>query len=323
MPAARAARRTRARRPACLRRPVRLVRPVQLVRLVRDRFGRLGRFDRVVRIGRALVVGHLRFTSAREFARFVPWLAQSPRTPYRPISGTNTTGSSSELSQRVTVALDQREQLVLAPADRHHQPSTIRVELLKQRLRNRWTAGGHEDGPIRPSRRPALGAVPDDDLDVVVAGVVESLASLVREALMSLDARHVRAELGEDRGLVPGARADLERPRSLPAATGPAKLGHARDDVRLADRLARADRHRVVAVRLVALDEHVARDGAERLEDLGVADPARLELLGHHARPIARRIWRARGLAPTPAPPRDPRPAHRSLFCLSGRRFGS
>ena len=224
MPAARAARRRRARRPACRRRPVRLVRPVRLGRPVRW----FGWFDRVVRIGRALVVGHLRFTSAREFARSVPWLAQSPPTPYRPISGTNTTGSSSVLSSVVAVALHQRQQLVLAPADRHHQPSTIRVELLQQRLRDRWTAGRHEDGPIRRSRRPALGPVADDDLDVVIAGVAQSLASLVREALVALDARHVRAELGEDRGLVAGARADLQRPRALPASSGPTELRHAR-----------------------------------------------------------------------------------------------
>ena len=75
------------------------------------------------------------------------------------MSGTKTTGSSSVLS-RVAVALDQREQLVLAAADRHHQPATVRVELLEQRLRNRWTPGGDQDGPIRRTLRPALGAVP-------------------------------------------------------------------------------------------------------------------------------------------------------------------
>ena len=92
---------------------------------------------------------------------------------------------------------------------------------------------------------------------------------------MPLEARHVRTQRGEDRGLVAGPGAELEDPL---ARLWREELGHARDDPRLADRLAGVDRDGLVGVGAtlpVAAEEMLARDLGHRVQHALVADAAR------------------------------------------------
>jgi hypothetical protein len=67
------------------------------------------------------------------------------------------------------------------------------------------------------------------------------------------------------------------------------KLRHQRDDVRLRDRLAVADRQRPVVVgvlRLVGIDEQMTRHAAHRIEHPPVVDVAARKLPLHHPRAL-------------------------------------
>ena len=81
-----------------------------------------------------------------------------------------------------------------------------------------------------------------------------------------LDRDDLRAELGEHRGLVAGAGADVERLLSGPERERLADLGH---HVGLRDRLAVTDRERRVLVCAAPLGlghEELARDALHRVE---------------------------------------------------------
>src|SRR5436189_68643 len=120
----------------------------------------------------------------------------------------------------------------------------------------------------------------------------ERRARLGYERPLPFDRRHVRPEPRQDRRLIAGSRPDLED-----AITGSDReiLGHLGDHVRLADRLAGADREGLVRVR-VALDgirdEQLARDRAHRRQHPFVGDPTLAQLAGDHSRP---RVGRIRG----------------------------
>jgi hypothetical protein len=95
---------------------------------------------------------------------------------------------------------------------------------------------------------------------------------LLRQRRVALDAPHVRAEAGEQRGVVARAGADVEDPLM---ALQLEQLEHARHDQRLGDRLAGADRQRHVVPglgRQRLRDEQLARDLADRLEHALVGD---------------------------------------------------
>src|SRR6478752_4502671 len=114
--------------------------------------------------------------------------------------------------------------------------------------------GGRDDGRGRrdqdPVPRGAIGpaeaAVCGDDLDrVAVPESLQPRPGRRGEVRMALDRRHAAAEVGEDRRLVAGARADLEDAVSGP---GGQQLGHAGDHERLADGLAELDGEGLVVV---------------------------------------------------------------------------
>ena len=97
-----------------------------------------------------------------------------------------------------------------------------------------------------------------------------------------LDRVHLRGELGEDRGLIAGAGADVEH------ALRPAErelLADERDHVGLRDRLAGAERERAVGIRLapqLLRHEELARHARHRLEHRLVGDSPAAELALDH-----------------------------------------
>ena len=112
---------------------------------------------------------------------------------------------------------------------------------------------------------------------------------------MALDGRHLAAHFGEDRRLVPGARADLEDPVARPRREQLAHPGH---DERLTDRLPRLDRERLVGVGVVPLplvQEGFARHAGHRAEHALVLDAARAELPGDHRGSGLRGVHRLAG----------------------------
>ena len=126
------------------------------------------------------------------------------------------------------------------------------------------------------------GAVGDDDLDVVDAERVETLAGEAGERRQALDAEHRRAEPAEDRGRVARPGADLEH---VLAALERERLADRRDHPRLRDRLLFLDRQRPVLVGVLANrpgDEALARHRGHRREHALVGDPAVAQLLGDH-----------------------------------------
>ena len=102
---------------------------------------------------------------------------------------------------------------------------------------------------------------------------------------MPLDGGDRAAHGGQDGRLVAGAGPDLEDP-----VTGPRReqLGHPRDHVRLADRLAGLDGESLIVVGarpVRGLDERLPRHLAHRSQDPLVADAAAAQLLRDHPRP--------------------------------------
>src|ERR1051326_6298145 len=96
---------------------------------------------------------------------------------------------------------------------------------------------------------PADRAVSDLDQHVVMAERLKPPPSRRNEIGDPLDGENALGALGEDRGLIPGPRTDLEH--ALLAAELE-RLAHRRDHVRLRDRLLLADRQRLVEIGSVA-----------------------------------------------------------------------
>jgi hypothetical protein len=104
-----------------------------------------------------------------------------------------------------------------------------------------------------------------------------------REVRDPLDRVHHGAQLGEDGGLVAGARADVEHAVALVHLGG---LTDDRDHVRLGDRLAEPDPQghvEIGAPAIALLDEGLAWNTRHGVEHAPVHNPSRLELLRDHA----------------------------------------
>ena len=146
----------------------------------------------------------------------------------------------------------------------------------------------------------AESAVADVHLNSVITGLQEPLSGQLGELRDPLDRVHLRRELGENGGLVPGAGADVEHAL---AAGQLQRLADARDHVRLGDRLAPVDRKGGVFVRATPLalaNELLAWDGRHCAEHAFVDDVAPAQLrLDHGAAPagllVLRRHARERG----------------------------
>src|SRR5215218_909102 len=191
------------------------------------------------------------------------------------------------------VALHHDQLLLASRADRDHQAPPL-TELLAQRIGNsRRASSDHDPVPRRPVRRaerPVAGPHLDE---VPVPESREPLGGRCRQVRLALDRGHAAPELREDRGLVPGARPDVEH-----AGVGHQleQLGHSGDHVWLADRLPGPDRQGCVLVRLGALllgHERLTRNGGHGREDARVLDVSSAELRLDHPRPGLARAVRA------------------------------
>jgi hypothetical protein len=141
------------------------------------------------------------------------------------------------------------------------------AELLEERLRHLLWSGRDDDPVKRRLLGQALVPVSGHDDHVLVAKGRERSSRALRELREDLDRVDLFDQAGEDGGLIPRARSDLEHP--VPGFWID-ELRHGRDDVRLGDRLAAPDGKRSVSVRVGPHDlrnEEVSRDGPHRLEN--------------------------------------------------------
>ena len=115
-------------------------------------------------------------------------------------------------------------------------------------------------------------------MDALVARRRKGAPRAVGELRQALDRVHFGGELGENRRLVAGARADVEHAL---VALERELLRDQRNDIGLRDGLAGSDRQRRVRVRGLAellRDEQLARHLVHRREDTLVVNAARTEL---------------------------------------------
>src|SRR5688500_11345381 len=209
---------------------------------------------RVYRAGRSLRAGSI-----------VPaGLAHERHEHHRPVVS---------LDPLVASAHDEDQLLVRPAADRDHEAAAVLIELAAERLGDRGRGGRHDDSIPRRAGRVAEAAVTDPDRDrAAEVQARDALAGGLCELRMTLDRGDLAAEEREYGRLVAGAGADLQD--ALAGSRGE-QLGHPPDDVRLADRLARLNRERLVGVGEappIIGDEQLSRDGAHRPQDPLVAD---------------------------------------------------
>ncbi len=164
-----------------------------------------------------------------------------------------------------------------------HDEAAAHLELLVQGLGQVRRGGRDRDRGERRVLRKAAAAVADVHVHTVaVPCSVEQLARAVGERRDPLDRVHLARELGEHRGLVAGAGADIEDAFS---AVQLELLADARHHVRLRDRLTLADGQRRVGVRTaVQLGRHeqLARNAFHGGEHALVDDAARAQLSFDH-----------------------------------------
>src|SRR5215211_7288831 len=144
-----------------------------------------------------------------------------------------------------------------------HESASV-SELERERIRDRGERCGDDDRVVGRVVRQALGAVADDDLDVLDAGSPQPSPGLRGQVGPALDAPDASGESTQKSRLPSETRADLENPLS------PAELEclhHPGDERRLSRHLLVADRQR--CVQKGAVDERRgyelgARDVADR-----------------------------------------------------------
>ena len=123
------------------------------------------------------------------------------------------------------------------------------------------------------------------DADPAVARSFEVRARTLGELRNALDRVDLCRELGQDRGLVARARADVE---NALASGQRERLADPRDHVRLGDRLASADRQRSVVVGAIAQllgHEELTRDSLHRREHALVDNVPGAQLRVNHPAP--------------------------------------
>ena len=177
---------------------------------------------------------------------------------------------------------DAQQALAFHVADRHHQPAAD-FKLLAQDIGHFGTAGGDEDRIERSRFRPAARTVTGTHLDVVGADRGEAPPRKRGQLGMAFDRIDLGRELAEHGRRITRASADFENPF---ARLNARRLDHARDDVRLRDRLPGLDRQRRILIRefaQLAGDERLARNVAHRNEHARVAYAAPRDLAFDHA----------------------------------------
>jgi len=181
------------------------------------------------------------------------------------------------------VAFEDAELLVVAWADGDDDASAV-AGLVSEWLGHVRAGGGDEDAVVGRGGGPALGAVGDEDFDLVVeAGVLNALLGRHGQARVAFDAPDPRPDLGQHAGLIAAAAADFQH---FHARLDLRRLGHGRDHVGLADGLAAGGGQGPVAVGLLRRevgDKLVPGDHAHGREHVGIVDAAGLELAADHA----------------------------------------
>ncbi len=130
---------------------------------------------------------------------------------------------------------------------------------------------------------PARQAVTDDDCHRTDAVVGQRVTGAPGQLLVDLDTDHVCDQARQQRGLVAGARADLQH---RVVAGQVQRLEHARLQRRLARRLPVPDRHRTVvvgALRQILRQEGRAIESEHRSDDAFVDHPCALRGPGERA----------------------------------------
>ena len=207
------------------------------------------------------------------------------------MSGTKRTGSSvwrSRSSPRTSKT--HRRWSSSGPTGSTARPPSDELRK-QQRLRHDNRPGGGEQAVELPRLRPAERAVADADLHLRVADGGEVEAGGLGQRRVAFDAVNLRPHLRQDGRLIPAAGADVEHAH---AGFDAQQLGHAGDDVRLADGLAAVERGRAVGAGVpAARHEPLARDAAHRRQHALVLDPAGGDLVLHHPLPLldGRVIW--------------------------------
>ena len=206
---------------------------------------------------------------------------QPGRRSASPVIGTEADGEGDRLFEAGGGLLQDDELLVVAEPDGEDDPST-ELELLDERGGNLARRRGQKDRVERRLFGPAPIAVAGANRDVGVAELAKPRLRPLGERQDDLDRVDPGGEAGEDRRVVARAGADLEHPVAGREAE---LLAHDRDDVGLRDRLALADRQRVVGVGFGAKGsghEQMPRHLGHRGEDAFVADAAGGDLALDH-----------------------------------------
>ena len=120
------------------------------------------------------------------------------------------------------------------------------------------------------------------DLDIGIAEFGEPLARQFDQLRILLDGENLRNYLREDRCAIAGAGSNFER---AIARTRRDCLDHQGNDVRLGDSLAALDWQRRIEVRELRQmrgDEELPRNLAHGVEQSGIANSARRNLIANH-----------------------------------------
>ena len=150
--------------------------------------------------------------------------------------------------------------------------------------------GGDDDGVERGLFLPTEIAVTVADAAFGETGLFQAAERFLIKRPDDLDGVNVGRDFEENSGLVAAAGADLE---DFLAGFDLEQFGHQRDDVRLADRLAVADRQRLIVVGLpsqVRFHKLVPRHPAHGLEHHRVRHAPGADLFFDHAVPLAVRL---------------------------------
>ena len=134
--------------------------------------------------------------------------------------------------------------VVMTLADRHDQ-DTVDIELIDEKLRRLWRCGGHYYSREWRLLGPALVAIARPGRDVVQAEFGKSRFRLGQQTGVPLNRINPPTQFAQNGGLISRTGANFEHSQ---AVVQPQRLGHVRNDVGLADRLALIDRQRVVVV---------------------------------------------------------------------------
>ena len=191
------------------------------------------------------------------------------------------------------VALHAEQGLEVAGTHRDHEATAL-GELVAKFLGDGRGRGRDDDPVVGSTGTIAQAAVGNLDPDALTkAQVIQPRAGLAGELGMAFDAEDLGSERCEHGGLVARPGAEL---KDAFAGTDREQLRHARDHIRLADRLTGIDPHGGVRVGMPPIDlaqEGLAWDGAHRLEHPLVTDAPGHELAFDHPCALTGHLVRA------------------------------